>query len=102
MQHKQSEVGIVVSVHHMPMGIIGLGYPWFCVSPVPGQQFINTVDLVVGDAGEHVGQPGLRIHAVELGGLCRVQNYAEWLGRQPAILAQLQPLQAISSRRQSA
>ena len=37
--------------------------------PVPGQQFGDAVDRVVGDAGEHVAQPGLRIEAVELGGL---------------------------------
>jgi hypothetical protein len=30
-----------------------------------------------GDALEHVGQPGLRIDAVHLGGLCRAPNYAE-------------------------
>ena len=31
----------------------------------------------VGDAAEHVGEPGLRIDVVELGGLCRPPNYAE-------------------------
>ena len=36
---------------------------------VPGRQFVDPVDLVVGDAGEDVGQPDLRIDAIELGGL---------------------------------
>jgi hypothetical protein len=33
-------------------------------------------DRVVGDAHEHVGEPGLRIDVVELGRLCRAPNYA--------------------------
>jgi hypothetical protein len=32
---------------------------------------------MIGDARQHVGQPGLRIDVVELGGLCRPPNYAE-------------------------
>ena len=35
---------------------------------VPGRQFVDTVDRVVGDAGEHLGQVGLRIEAVQFGG----------------------------------
>jgi hypothetical protein len=42
------------------------------------------VDRVVVDAREHVGDPGLRIDVVELGGLCRPPNYAE-SGRFPQI-----------------
>jgi hypothetical protein len=30
-----------------------------------------------GDAGEDVAQPGLRVDAIHLGGLCRPPNYAE-------------------------
>jgi hypothetical protein len=37
-----------------------------------------------GDAGEDIAQPGLRIDAVHLGGLCRPPNYAE-SGRFPQI-----------------
>jgi hypothetical protein len=33
-----------------------------------------------GDAGEDVGQPGLRIDVVQFGGLCRPPNYAEQSG----------------------
>jgi hypothetical protein len=36
--------------------------------PVPGQQLIDPVSRVGGDAGEHVGEPGLRIDVVQLGG----------------------------------
>ena len=36
---------------------------------VPGQQFVDAVDRVVGDAGQDVAQIGLGIEAVELGGL---------------------------------
>jgi hypothetical protein len=32
---------------------------------------------MIGDAAQHVGEPGLRIDIVELGGLCRPPNYAE-------------------------
>jgi hypothetical protein len=36
---------------------------------VPRQQFVDLVDLVVRDAAENVGEPCLRINAVQLGGL---------------------------------
>jgi hypothetical protein len=42
-----------------------------------GEQFVDPVDGVVGDAREDIGQPGLRIDVVEPGGLCRTTNYAE-------------------------
>ena len=38
------------------------------VAPVPGQQLVETSDRMVGDAGDEIGQPGLRIDIVELGG----------------------------------
>jgi hypothetical protein len=34
---------------------------------------------VVGRLREDVGEPGAGIDVVELGGLCREPNYAEWL-----------------------
>ncbi len=40
-----------------------------CGSVTPGQQFVEPGDLVIGDAAEDVGQPGLGIDAVEFGGL---------------------------------
>src|SRR5215475_1087580 len=45
--------------------------------PVPGQKLLEPVAGVVVDAGEHVGEPGLRIDVVELCRLCRPPNYAE-------------------------
>ncbi len=39
------------------------------LSVTPRHEFIQLCDLVVGDAAENVGQPGLWIDAVELGGL---------------------------------
>lgn len=43
---------------------------------------MEVLDVVIVDAGEHVGEPSLRIDVVELGGLCRPPNYAEriWYG----------------------
>jgi hypothetical protein len=38
------------------------------LAPVPGQQLVETSDRLVGDAGEHVGEPDLGIDVVELGG----------------------------------
>ena len=32
---------------------------------------------LLGDAGQHVGEPGLRIDVIQFGGLCRPPNYAE-------------------------
>ena len=38
---------------------------------------MQAAGVVVGNAPQHVGEPGLRIEVVELGGLCRLPNYAE-------------------------
>ena len=38
------------------------------LGPVPGQEFVETSDRMVGDAGEHVGEPSLGVDVVELGG----------------------------------
>src|SRR5512132_686082 len=39
------------------------------LADVPGKQVADAIDGVVGDAGEHVAEPGFWIEAVELGGL---------------------------------
>src|SRR5271156_4339949 len=44
------------------------GTAWQGLLPVPGQKLVQPVDSVVVDTGEHVGEPGLRIDVVELGG----------------------------------
>ena len=61
---------------------------------MPMQQFINTINFMVGNSGKCVRQPGLRVDAVEFGCLCRTLNYAEWLGRCPITLLELQALHA--------
>jgi len=37
--------------------------------PVPGKQVADAIDGMVGDAGEHVAQIGLRVESAHLGGL---------------------------------
>jgi hypothetical protein len=34
---------------------------------MPGEQLVESSDLVVGDAAQNVGEPGLRIDAIQLG-----------------------------------
>jgi hypothetical protein len=34
---------------------------------------------MIWESGEHVGEPGTGVDVVELGGLCRSPNYAEWV-----------------------
>ncbi len=57
------------------------------LSVTPGHQFRKTGDLRIGDAARRVGQPGLRIDAVELGGFDqRIGNgdqFATALGSAP-------------------
>ena len=38
-------------------------------SVTPGQELVDAGDLVVGDPAEHVGEPSLRIDAIQLGAL---------------------------------
>ncbi len=39
------------------------------LSVTPRHELVQTCDLVLGDAAENIGQPGLGIDAVELGSL---------------------------------
>ncbi len=41
--------------------------------PVPWQQIVDAIGQVIGDAGQDVGVPGLRIKAVQLGGAYRTR-----------------------------
>lgn len=34
---------------------------------IPAQQFVNSVDLVICDTAEGIGEPGLRFNVIELG-----------------------------------
>ena len=59
------------------------------LAPIPRQEFSQVSDLMIGDPGQHVSEPGLRIDAVELGRLCRPPNYAERLWKAAAASAHL-------------
>jgi len=39
------------------------------LSVAPGHEFVEACDLVIGDAAKYVGEPGLRIDAIEFGSL---------------------------------
>jgi hypothetical protein len=64
------------------------------------------VELLDGPAidelGEDIGQIGLRVDAVKLGGLCRLPNYAEWFWEEPVICAYLRVVERSSSQFHSA
>jgi hypothetical protein len=45
--------------------------------PIPRQQCGQIIHWVIGDSGEDIGEPSLRIEIIELCGLCRPPNYAE-------------------------
>jgi hypothetical protein len=47
----------------------------------PGQQLVDPIDLVVGDAGKNIGQPCLRIDTIELGSMLRVSEQKLVRGR---------------------
>jgi hypothetical protein len=63
--------------------------------PVPRQEFVQPVDGVIGDAGEHIGEPGLRVHVVEL---CRRDHRRHDGGTVSATLGQTDPNGAAYSR----
>ena len=44
------------------------------LAPIPRQEFSQVSDLMIGDPGQHVSEPGLRIDAVELGRLNERQH----------------------------
>ena len=46
-------------------------------APVPRQEFVQTLDGMVRDAGEHISEPGPGIDVIQFRGLCRLRNYAE-------------------------
>lgn len=53
--------------------------------PVPGEEFVDAVDLVIGDAGQHVAQVGKRIDAGELSNIPPADRAAGrgWSPRSP-------------------
>jgi hypothetical protein len=71
-------------------------------APVPWEQLGELRLRHVGDAGEDVGEPSLRINVVELGGLCRLPNYAERVWEEAAVCARLRPAERASPQFHSA
>jgi len=47
------------------------------IRPVPGKEFIDPACRLIGDPGQDVGKPSLRINTVQFGCLCRPANYAD-------------------------
>ena len=55
-----------VTIRSRPRGAsVGSGGADDGAAPIPGQQRGQLRDLVIGDAGEHIGEPGLRIDLIE-------------------------------------
>jgi hypothetical protein len=50
--------------------------------PFPGQQLIEVLGALIVDAGDHIGEPCLRIDVVELCSLCCPPTIAGHIGRQ--------------------
>ena len=73
-------------------------------APIPGQQRGQVGDLVIGDPGQHVGEPGLRIDVVELGRLDQREHdrgalaAAIGAGEQPRLAAERNPAQLALGR----
>lgn len=51
---------------HRANGSVGCGWSGNAQIDIPGQQFVDAVDRMVGDPLQHVLQVGLRIQAVQL------------------------------------
>ena len=69
---------------------------------IPRQQFVEFLDGMFGDAGQDVGEPGLRIDVVHLGGLCCPPNYAERFLMRPIVCPNLWPVERTSPKFHSA
>jgi hypothetical protein len=77
------------------------------VVPIPGQELVELLDVVIVDAREYVGEPGLRIDVVEPRGLDQRVHYSGALaaaigaGEQPRLASErnLSVILPISGRR---
>lgn len=73
------------------------------LAPVPGKQLVETTDRKVGDTRQDVGQPGLRVDVVELGGGDQASDDGGALaaavrtGQQPCLAAEAIPRSARSA-----
>jgi hypothetical protein len=72
---------------------------WDRAAPIPGYQRGQIGDLVIGDPGKHVGEPGLRIGVLELGRMNERQHDRRALAtsirpaEQPRLPAESNPAQ---------
>jgi hypothetical protein len=80
----------------------GLGSGRERLLPFPRQQLSGLALWGVGDASEHISEPGLRIDVVELRRLCRPPNYAERFWKQAVVCARLRPMERTSPQFHSA
>jgi hypothetical protein len=56
----------------------------------PGKKLVAvTVRMIIDDPCQDVGEISERIDVVELAGLCRLPNYAEWFWVEPVVCAYL-------------
>jgi hypothetical protein len=69
MNRSQAAVTRALSASENPaLGLSGLRMAHNRLSPVPRQQLVEPMSRMRGDAREDVGEPGLRVDAVHLGG----------------------------------
>jgi hypothetical protein len=71
-------------------------------APIPREQFVESLNRMLGDARQNVGEPSLRIDVVHLGRLCRPPNYAERFWKQAVVCARLRPIERTSPQFDSA
>ncbi len=67
-QFKPDTRSCTVTVRRPRPWVVGHSLLRSVLSVTPRHEFIQLCDLVVGDAGQVVGEPGLRIYAVEFCG----------------------------------
>ena len=71
-------------------------------SPVPRKQLIDSLRRVVGNAGEHVGEPGLRINIIQFAGDDNAVHYGRASSTAPALTASKMPRSSAATKQSSA
>ena len=71
-RHRGGALRPALNRNHPPKAIAGQssrrGSLLVGLFPAPGEEFVDTRSLVVGDAAQDIGEPSLWVDAVELGG----------------------------------
>jgi hypothetical protein len=65
--------------HALPSTSSGRGVDRYRLPPIPWQQCCEVIVLVIGNPGQNIAKPRLRIDMIELRSLYRAPNYAERL-----------------------